>query len=109
MAGLPARFDGFISRNVTYLFGLVAVALGLARAKGKPFEICTHADPEAGTYRRLAFLEGRLVGASLIGRTEDAGILHSLIRTRRILGSPIDRSFRFPLNWGRFLTGRLPV
>ena len=106
MAGMPSRFDGFISRNVTHLFGLVTVVLGLARAKGRPFDICTHADPEAGVYRRLVLQEGRLVGASLIGRTEDAGILHSLIRTRRVVGALTDQSIRFPLNWGRFLTGR---
>ena len=106
MAGLPSRYDGFISRNVTHLFGLVTAVLGLARARGQPFDICTHSNPEIGVYRRLVLQEGCLVGASLIGRTTDAGILHSLIRTRRVLGPLTNQSVHFPLNWGRFLTGR---
>jgi len=106
MAGPPSRFDGFISRNVTHLFGLVTAVMGLARARGQPFDICTHTDPDVRAYRRLVLQEGRLVGASLIGRTGDAGILHTLIRTRRVLGALTDQSIRFPLNWGRFLTGR---
>jgi NAD(P)H-nitrite reductase large subunit len=106
MTGFPSRYDGFISRNVTHLFGLETAVLGLARARGQPFDIGTHSDPEGKVYRRLVLEEGRLVGASLIGRIRDAGILHSLIRTRRVLGPLTNQSIRFPLNWGRFLTGR---
>jgi NAD(P)H-nitrite reductase large subunit len=106
MTGFPSCYDGFISRNVTHLFGLETAVLGLARARGQPFDIGTHSDPEGKVYRRLVLEEGRLVGASLIGRIGDAGILHSLIRTRRVLGLLTNQSIRFPLNWGRFLTGR---
>jgi NAD(P)H-nitrite reductase large subunit len=105
MAGVPADFEGFISRNVTYLFGHVTAALGLTRAQGNGFEILAHADPGAGVYRRLVFREGCLVGVSLMGRVEDAGTLFSLIRTRRILGSLREEAVRFPLKWGRVLLG----
>ncbi|MFH0872982.1 MAG: FAD-dependent oxidoreductase [bacterium] len=106
MAGLLACFDGFISRNVTHLFGQPMAALGLARARGDAFEVYAYAAPEAGVYRRLVLREGQLVGASLISRIEDAGTLYSLIQTRRVLGSLKEHALRFPLSWGRVLTGR---
>ena len=105
MAGVPADFEGFISRNVTCLFGRVTASLGLTRAQGEGFEISSHAAPEPGVYRRLVLREGCLVGASLVGRIEDAGTLFSLIRTRRILGSLREKAVRFPLKWGRVLLG----
>jgi len=108
MAGIPAHFGGFIGRNVTHLFGQVSAALGLARARGDGFEIYAYARPEVGTYRRLVLREGCLVGASLIGRIEDAGTLYSLIRTRRILGPLKDQALRFPINWGRLLPKVIP-
>jgi len=106
MAGIPTDFEGFIGRNVTHLFGQVTAALGLARARGNEFEICAFADPGIGVYRRLVLREGFLVGASLIGRIEDAGTLYSLIRTRRAFEPLKAQALRFPLHWGKVLRQR---
>jgi NAD(P)H-nitrite reductase large subunit len=108
MAGVPARFEGSINRNVTHLFGQVIAALGLGRAEGDGLEIYSHTKPEEGIHRRLVFREGCLVGASLIGRTEDAGTLFSLIRTRRAMDALRDQAIRFPLRWGAVLTEVIP-
>jgi len=107
MAGVAARSEGSIGRNVTHLFGQVAAALGMARSQGEGFEAFSYCCPEDNVYRRLVFREGFLVGASLVNRTEDAGFLYSVIRARRKL--EINReAIRFPLGWGSIMCRVVP-
>ena len=53
-------------------------------------------DEDAFRYTRLSFKDDRLVGALLIGRTENVGVLRGLIETRVALGPWKDRLMKNP-------------
>ena len=83
MAGGRVRYPGSLSRNVMRVYDLDVMTLGYANP-----------DPEEGLrtvrvggptdeyYRSLVFREDRLVGAVLINRFEQGGVLRALIENR---------------------------
>lgn len=66
--------------NAFSLFGFPCVSLGLIRAEGMELDEIVSQDNVS--YRKLFFKEGLLVGSVLLGETEDAGIIVSLIERR---------------------------
>lgn len=82
MAGVTAYRTQQIRENVTTLMGLVVVSLGESNPpRGRYEEICCE-NLLSGEMRMLYLDGGRIVGALLIGRADDAGVLRHCIANR---------------------------
>ena len=109
MAGRPVAYRGSLSRNVMRVFDLDVMTLGYAnpgdddgvrvvRSNDTPQE-CT---PQSG-YRSLVFREDLLVGAVLINRIDQGGVLRALIENRVPISLPPQRLMAPDFNFGRLL------
>ncbi|MBC7324826.1 MAG: FAD-dependent oxidoreductase, partial [Moorella sp. (in: Bacteria)] len=100
MAGAKRAGSEYIAMHAGQYGSLPVVTLGLGNAKpDREYRIYTLAQPERGLYRRLVFLNGRLVGAIFLGDVSRAGVLAALIRS----GKEVVREAP------EMLKGRLPV
>jgi NAD(P)H-nitrite reductase large subunit len=82
MAGRPLPYDGSIGMNSIECGGVPTITMGMVDPPSGEYEVRSHIAPENKRYRKLVFRGGRLVGAILIGRIEEAGILLRLINER---------------------------
>lgn len=82
MAGKVVSILRNLRFNAFSLFGFPCISLGLIRADGIKLEEIVSQD--GAIYRKIFFKDGLLIGAVLLGETENAGIIASLIE-RRIL------------------------
>jgi NAD(P)H-nitrite reductase large subunit len=92
MLGRNCRYPGSLKNNITEIFGIDVAAIGYCHDDVNA--VVTSWNPLTGRFRKV-FLDERelVVGAVLVGETNDAGLYYHLITTRS----------RFP---GRaFLTG----
>jgi nitrite reductase (NADH) large subunit len=83
MAGRPVRYPGSLGRNVMRVYGLDVMTLGLADPD--PADDCRVfrcGGTDKGYYRSLVFRQNTLVGAILVNRVEQGGVLHALIENR---------------------------
>jgi len=99
MAGHQQRFEGGLKEGVTSVFGLTIATLGLSRASAdNGLEELRFLDPERKVYRKILLADNTVVGAILLGKTGDAGIIENLIRNRIDVSSWKDGMARTPLN-----------
>ncbi len=106
MAGVPTKYDGSMAMNVTSVLGLPIASLGLWEVTdAKEYQIHTEFNEAKRTYRKLAFKDGNLVGAVLVGPNvnAEAGVLHNFIRTRQSFTLTRDQLVAGPISWGRVL------
>ena len=82
MAGQDRIYDGSIAENSIEFFGLPIVSLGVSRPKGEGYEEIVKSYPQKLLYKKLVLKEDRLVGAILVGRFENAGVILSLIKEK---------------------------
>ncbi|MEX1302531.1 MAG: FAD-dependent oxidoreductase [Desulfotignum sp.] len=83
MAGRKVAFPGSLSRNVMRIFGLDVMTVGMANPDGTDdLEIIRAGGEKAGVYRSLLFRENILVGAVLVNRIEQGGVLRAMIENR---------------------------
>ena len=83
MAGRSVAYQGSLSRNVMRVYGLDVMTIGLGNpGAGRDLETMQTGGPGAGFYRSLVFKEDILVGAMLINRIEQGGVLRALIQNR---------------------------
>lgn len=86
MAGARSEYPGSIGMNAVNFFGLSVIAAGFSTAqKDGDYEV-HELSPGKGIYRRFIFKNDHLVGYILVGGTEKAGILTSLIKEQISLG-----------------------
>ena len=85
MAGLESRYKGSLNMNVLDTLGLITSSFGAwdGVEGGESAEIV---DAERGHYMRLEFQDDLLVGALLLGRTDQIGCLRGLIHSKVRLG-----------------------
>jgi nitrite reductase (NADH) large subunit len=76
-------YDGTVPATTLKIVGIDLTCLGEATADGAEFVVLRRVDPATGTYRRLALRENKIVGAILLGDTQNAQSLKKLIATRR--------------------------
>ena len=74
MAGGKRRYDGILPQNSISLKGFRIITGGNFAPDTEHGEIFTELDLARRRYRRLVFQEGRLVGVTLVGEVEHAGI-----------------------------------
>ncbi len=106
MAGRTTERRGQFRENVTTLMGVVAASVGLSRPRRGEFEEISHLDRGQAVYRKLFLDEGRLVGALLLNRVGDAGVIRHCIANRVDVSPWAERIARAPLDFGRILCGR---
>ncbi|MFH1259893.1 MAG: FAD-dependent oxidoreductase [Elusimicrobiota bacterium] len=79
MAGQKTKYAGALGMNSVEFFGLPAISVGQTNLTENCKELVRKAPKN---YRRLIFQGGRLVGATLVGKVEKAGVYGSLIRSK---------------------------
>jgi NAD(P)H-nitrite reductase large subunit len=99
MAGSTAVFDGSLTRNALDVLGLPLISIGLV-AVSLDARHAVRATRTAGSYRKLVYREGLLVGALLVGEVMDAGALQACIRRNLAGGSGIDGRRQFMVEAG---------
>ena len=92
-----ATYGGTVPATTLKIVGIDLICLGEATATGDEFTILRRSDAADGVYRRLALREGKIVGAILLGDTQNAQSLKKLIATGRDVsaysGRLLDESF----------------
>jgi nitrite reductase (NADH) large subunit len=84
MAGVEGKFAGGIAENVTTIFGLTVASVGLSELpSGDGIDEIQFCNPARKIYRKIIVSDNKLLGAVLLGDTEDAGILGNFIRNRK--------------------------
>lgn len=104
MAGCEQRYEGGLAENITTIFGLTLATVGLPRvAKGNGVEELLFYNPKEKSYRKILLAGDRVVGAVLIGRTSDAGILENFIRVKKDISPWKGTIARTPLDMRKLL------
>jgi len=79
MAGCPSERQGQFRENVTTIVGVAVASIGLFKPVEGEFKEVRYVDMKQSVYRKL-FLDGpRVVGALLVGKIEDAGVIRHCI------------------------------
>ena len=103
MVGYSSKCRGQFRENVTNILGVSAVSIGISRPGEKEFKELSYIDEKEMVYRKLFLDSPRLVGALLLGRTEDAGVIRHCI-TNNFDVSPWEEMIAVaPLDFGRLL------
>jgi nitrite reductase (NADH) large subunit len=81
--GGSAIYSGTVPATTLKIVGIDLTCLGDATAAGDEFVVLRQVDPATGVYRRLALRDGKIVGAILLGDTQNVRPLRELIATGR--------------------------
>jgi nitrite reductase (NADH) large subunit len=102
MAGGRRRYDGILPMNSISLKGFRIITGGHFTPDTADGEIFTDLDRHRRRYRRLVFQAGRLVGVTLVGEVEQAGIYFQIMSQKLPVSAlPVD------LHSGEFHPGKL--
>ena len=105
MAGCPSERRGQFRENVTTISGVAVASIGLSRPEDGEFKEVRYVDVKRGVYRKLSLDGPRVVGALLVGRIEDAGVIRHCIVNEIDVSHCKDRIAMAPLDFGRILCG----
>ncbi|MCK8601385.1 NAD(P)/FAD-dependent oxidoreductase [Desulfoferrobacter suflitae] len=84
MVGRKVAYKGSLSRNVIRIFGLDVMTAGIVNAPHDgPYEVIARDDPLRKNYRKLVFLEDRLVGMTLVNHIQQGGMLIAMMQSGR--------------------------
>jgi nitrite reductase (NADH) large subunit len=89
--GGSATYSGTVPATTLKIVGIDLTCLGDATAAGDEFFVLRQVDPAIGVYRRLALRDGKIVGAILLGDTQNVRPLKQLIATGRDVSAYSDR------------------
>jgi NAD(P)H-nitrite reductase large subunit len=104
MAGRRMCYPGSLSRNVMRVYGLDVMTLGHANPEaGQGLRRISTGGPQQGYYRSLIFHGEVLVGAVLINRIEQGGILRALIENQVPVSLPDDVLMAPGFNFSKLL------
>ena len=104
MAGRPVTYPGSLSRNVMRVFNLDVLTIGKVNPSEE--EGCVILKTGGGVhhyYRRLVLKNDVLVGAVMINRIEQGGVLRALIENRIPIRLPPGRLMTPGFNFGQLL------
>jgi len=93
MAGADAKYRGSLIMNVLDTLGLVSASFGHWMGED---DVAVMVDQDDHRYTKLAFHGDHLVGALMLGRTDQIGVLRGLIQTRVRLGGWKDKLKKDP-------------
>lgn len=103
MAGYPVRHGGEFGENIIDIFGMTVALVGLTKHKNENIEELTYCDPSREIYRKFLLVENRIIGAVLLGKWEDSGVISNAIRNRIDISKWKERIARAPLDSGKML------
>lgn len=104
MAGREQKYDGGLRETTTTIFGLSVAAVGLSKPPADAgVDELQFSEPSRIGYRKILLADGKVVGAILLGKTGDVGILGNLIRSKRNVLSWKEEIARIPLDMRRLL------
>ena len=104
MAGRKVTYPGSLSRNVMRIYELDVMTIGLANPGPEDkVQIIRTGSDAAGVYRCLVFREDILVGAILVNRIEQGGILRALIENRIPIRIPKTELASLNFNFSKLL------
>lgn len=81
MAGLEALYEGATAMNAMNYFNAPIITAGLVNPKS-PHLVLSRLDERGGSYSRIVLKDGLIVGFTLLGEVEQAGLLLYLMRRR---------------------------
>lgn len=101
MAGLKEGYAGNLKMNVTCIFAMPIVSIGDFGSK-RVAESLVKKDEKRGIYRKICIDEkGVLIGAILINRVDDLGIIRGFIRERKNADFlKFSSLWKSPMNYG---------
>ncbi len=76
------KYDGSIGMNSVEFFDLPVISMGIARPRGEGYEEIVRNLPERNLYRKIVLKDGLIVGAILVGRINNAGVILALIKDK---------------------------
>ncbi|MDP1761739.1 MAG: FAD-dependent oxidoreductase, partial [Deltaproteobacteria bacterium] len=79
LAGANLTYDGLLPQNSLSLRGFHLITGGLGPQDAAGCDTVSELDERRGHYRSLIYREGKLVGLTLVGAVEDAGIYFQLM------------------------------
>ncbi|GFM33809.1 NAD(P)/FAD-dependent oxidoreductase [Desulfovibrio subterraneus] len=89
------KHPGGLAMNAISFYGLPTASLGMVNpAPEEDCEICTYADEEKQTYRKLVFRNDRLVGYVLVGDIDFAGLYTGFVRFQLPLSDEIKQELK---------------
>jgi NAD(P)H-nitrite reductase large subunit len=89
LAGAGRIYDGLLPQNSLSLRGFHLITGGLGPQDIEGCEVVSELDERRGHYRSLVYREGRLVGVTLVGAVEDAGIYFQLMAQQLPVPEPV--------------------
>ena len=89
LAGASLAYDGLLPQNSLSLRGFHIITGGLGPQETEDCDIVSDLDEGRGLYRRLVYREGKLVGLTLVGAVEDAGIYFQLMAQQVPVAGPV--------------------
>lgn len=106
MAGHSSQRQGQFRDNVTSILGVDAASIGVSRPVEGEFRELIYDNEKEGVYRKLFLDSSRIVGALLLGRIEDAGVIRHCI-AKGLDISPWEKMIAMaPLDFGKILFGQ---
>ncbi len=83
MLGIECRYQGSLKNNITEIFGIEVAAVGYCQEDVA--ETVSSWNALTGRFRRVFLDEKqRVVGANMVGETNDAGLYYQLVTTRSV-------------------------
>ena len=89
LAGADLAYDGLLPQNSLSLRGFHIITGGLGPQDAAGCETVSELDERRGLYRSLIYREGKLVGLTLVGAVEDAGIYFQLMAQQLLVAGPV--------------------
>jgi NAD(P)H-nitrite reductase large subunit len=89
LAGAGLSYDGLLPQNSLSLRGFHIITGGLGPQDAAGCETVSELDERRGHYRSLIYRQGKLVGLTLVGAVEDAGIYFQLMAQQLPVTGPV--------------------
>jgi NAD(P)H-nitrite reductase large subunit len=83
MLGINCSYQGSLKNNITEIFGIDVAAVGYCQDDAD--QIVSSYNPLTGRFRKV-FMDNqqRVIGATMIGETNDSGLYYQLVTTREV-------------------------
>ncbi len=98
MAGIPATYEGSLSRNILRVFGLSIFVAGQGRADGPEIKVSSG----SGFYHKIVIDKGVLKGFIFIGDIRHEGLYRDMLQRRTDVGPFADALLKGTFAYPRF-------
>lgn len=104
MIGRRTAYDGTLGMNSLTVADVPLISFGITSPKDKSkYRMLVRSDPARGIYKKIVVEDKRVKGIILVGKTENAGVLLSLIRHRTDVSGFEEELLNDRFNFGKML------